>query len=324
MLLKNVPLQSLLSCHFQQITYNYLCLSIGKSSAIRYAATDLLEGSDFGESIISKTTSSGLVKMISANKRGIVLSPEVFDVLNKLMKSDEENGTGDVQLLCKLFSGEGATYHFSTENARVINAETPFSILGSTQLTNAAKLIARMDHGHGLVDRILLATPLAYRPTLTQMEEANTQVTTERVSDFIELSERLTELDHDTVYKFDANGQRLLRETIDNFSKEVNDDLAAGRVPPKSKSPELIPRIATSLHVLNHVLAEMLFTEDASEPPSTIPCETLQHAINFVKHLESQKQILCQVKTYFILFLNKCFSLFHDVKMTYTFIIYEL
>lgn len=234
--------------------------------------------------------------MIAANKKGIILSPEVFDVLNKLMKSDEDNGTGDVQLLCKLFSGESSTYHFSTENTRVIKAETPFCILGSTQLTNAAKLIARMDHGHGLVDRILLATPLAYRPTLTQMEEAQAHVETEAISDFNQLSERISALDKDAVFKFDANGQTLLRETIDNFSKEVNDDLASGRVPPKSKAPELIPRLATSLHVLNHVLEEMLFgVEDATEPPTTISCETLQHAINFVKHLESQKQILCQV-----------------------------
>lgn len=160
----------------------------------------------------------------------------MLDVINKLMKSDKDNGTSDVQLLCKLFSGESSTYHFSTENTPVIKAETPFCILGSTQLTNAAKLIARMDHGHGLVDRILIATPLAYRPTLTQMEEAQVQLQTERVSDFNELSERLTALDRDTIYRFDTNGQTLLRETIDNFSKELNDDLAAGQVPPKSKN----------------------------------------------------------------------------------------
>lgn len=81
----------------------------------------------------------------------MILSPEVFDVLKKLMKSDEENGTVDVQLLCKLFSGESSTYHFSTENTRVIKAETPLYILGSTQLTNVDKLIERMEHWHGLV-----------------------------------------------------------------------------------------------------------------------------------------------------------------------------
>lgn len=114
--------------------------------------------------IIHKTTSSGLVKLLATNKKGLILSPEVFDVLYKLLKSDEDNGTGDVQLLCKMFSGEKCSYHFSTENCRIIDKNTPFCILGSTQLTNAAKLIAKMDQGHGLVDRLLIATPLALRP----------------------------------------------------------------------------------------------------------------------------------------------------------------
>ena len=39
----------------------------------------------------------------------------------------------------------------------------------------AAKLIARMDQGHGLVDRILLATPIAFRPSLTEMDAATDQ-----------------------------------------------------------------------------------------------------------------------------------------------------
>ncbi|CAH3184508.1 unnamed protein product, partial [Porites lobata] len=136
----------------------------GKSSAIQYAAQDPLENLDFTDAIISKTTSSGLVKLLANKRKGMILSPEVFDIINKLLKSDEDNATGDVQLLCKLFSGERCSYHFSTEETRVIPPNTPFCLLGSTQLVNAAKLIARMDQGHGLVDRILLATPLAFRP----------------------------------------------------------------------------------------------------------------------------------------------------------------
>ena len=83
----------------------------------------------------------------------------MFDILNKLIKSNEDNATGDVQLLCKLFSGERCSYHYSTEDTRLVSPNVAFSILGSTQLLNAAKLIAKIDHGHGLVDRILFATP---------------------------------------------------------------------------------------------------------------------------------------------------------------------
>ena len=113
-----------------------------------------------------------------------MLSPEISDILNKLMKSDKDNATGDIQLLCKLFSGERSSYHFPMENGRHIELNLPFSILGSTQLLNAAKLIAGMDQGHGLVDRVLFSTPLAYWPTLPEMEAAKQQLSTELVSDF--------------------------------------------------------------------------------------------------------------------------------------------
>ena len=133
---------------------------------MQYALQDHLEKLDLTPSVISKTTSSGLVKLLATQKRGMILSPELCDILNKLLKSDEDNATGDIQLLCKLFSGERCSYHYSTEESRVIPQNTPFSILGSTQLQNAAKLIAKMDHGHGLVDRMLIATPTAYSTSL--------------------------------------------------------------------------------------------------------------------------------------------------------------
>jgi hypothetical protein len=247
------------------------------------------------DTIINKTTSSGFVKLLASNGKGLILSPEVFDVINKLLKSDEDNGTGDVQLLCKMFSGEKCSYHFSTENSRIIHQNHPFCILGSTQLANAAKLIAKMDQGHGLVDRFLIATPLAFRPTLSQMESAKDGLNTEVVSDFNEYYQRVSSQDESTVYSFDANGKRLLRDTIDLFVAEINDAIVEGHVPPKSKSPELIPRLATSLHVLNHTLEELLAGHPASQPPTTIAHTTLQRAIDFVKHLESQKDILCQV-----------------------------
>ncbi|PFX34009.1 Glycoprotein 3-alpha-L-fucosyltransferase A [Stylophora pistillata] len=106
----------------------------GKSSAIQYAAQDPLENLGLTDAIISKTTSSGLVKLLAKKKKGMILSPEIFDILNKLLKSDEDNATGDIQLLCKLFSGERCSYHFSTEESRLILPNTPFCLLGSTQL----------------------------------------------------------------------------------------------------------------------------------------------------------------------------------------------
>lgn len=120
--------------------------------------------------IIRKRTSSGLIKLLATHKRGFLLSLEVFDVLNKLMKSGEDNATGDIQLPCKLFSGERCSYHYLSEESYVIPANTRFSSLRFTQVFNAAKLISKMHHGHELVDRILCSMPLAFRPSLTEME----------------------------------------------------------------------------------------------------------------------------------------------------------
>ena len=221
----------------------------------------------------------------------------MFDILNKLFKSDEDNATGDVQLLCKLFSGEKCSYHYSTEESRVIQPNTPLCILGSTQPFNAAKVIARMDHGHDLVDRILLATPLAFRPTLTEMETASDQIATEVVSDFNELFLNINDIEDNVEFAFDDQGKEFLRETMDQFVDEVNDAIIQGKVPPKSKTPELIPRLACALHVFNHVMGELLAGVSATQPPTTISKATLESAASFVNHLESQKNILCQVNT---------------------------
>ena len=273
----------------------FLFYQTGKSSAIQYTAQEPLEHLALNDYIISKSTSSGFVKRLRTKNKAMILSPEVFDIINKLLKSDEDNATGDIQLLCKLFSGERSSYHYTTEESRIIPANTPFCLLGSTQLINAAKMIARMDQGYGLVDRILFAIPLAFRPTVSEMEAANDQLDTEVVTDFQELYQNINDIDENTEFAFDEEGRLLLREKMDHFVAEVNEAIREGKVPPKSKTPELIPRIACALHVFNHAMNELLAGVPSTQPPATINRTTLDNAAAFVNHLESQKEILCQV-----------------------------
>ena len=49
----------------------------------------------------------------SLNSRGVVL-PKVYDVLKKVIKNKEENGTGEVQMLCGLFLSEQSSYKYAT------------------------------------------------------------------------------------------------------------------------------------------------------------------------------------------------------------------
>ena len=272
-----------------------LSIITGKSSAIQYAAQDLLEHLDLIASIINKTRSSGLTKLLATQRKGFLLSPEVFDVLNKLMKSDEDNATGDIQLLCKLFSGEQSSFNYSTEESRIIQVNTPISILGSTQLLNATKLIAKMDQGHGLIDSMLITTPLALRPTLTEMESAKQQLETEVVEDFAECFKNITDISLQIRFHFSDEAQQLLRDNTDQFVTEVNDAIREGKVPLKSKLPELVPRIATALHVFSHAMTELLVGVPPTSPSAEIQKSTLERAVDFVHHLESQKSILCHV-----------------------------
>ena len=203
------------------------------------------------------------------------------------MKSDEDNAIGDVQLLCKLFSGERCSYHYLTEESRVIPPNTPVSILGSTQLLKAAKLVAKMDHGHSLVDQMLIATPLAYRPTLSKMETAADQLSTEVVDNFEEYFANINDTVEHLHFTFPEDAKLPLPETIDDFVAEVNTAIQQGQVPPKSKMPELIPRVATALHVFNYTLEELLAGAPTSSPPTVISKTTLESATDFVQHLES-------------------------------------
>ena len=106
----------------------------GKSQALKECAVSPMSAvareHDSSSSVINKCTSSWLVKTIAANEKGYLLSAEIYDVLFKLLKSDEENATGDVQVLYQLFSGEQTSYRYATESSREIAENTPFCILG--------------------------------------------------------------------------------------------------------------------------------------------------------------------------------------------------
>ena len=129
---------------------------------------------DMQNCIIEKCTSSALVKILAEHNKAFIISPEVFEVLNKLLKLDEENATGDVQILCQLFSGESSSYRFATERTCEIPPNVPFSILGSAQVHYAARLLCHMDQGHGLLDRFMLLFPMCLCPTTPETEEART------------------------------------------------------------------------------------------------------------------------------------------------------
>ena len=198
----------------------------GKSSAIQHGClepmTELLADEN-SRILVDRTTSSGLVKHITTKESAFLVSSEIFDVLNKLLKNYDENGSGDAMLLCKLFSGEPSSYNYSTEQTRDIPSNTPFSILGCTQMPNVAKLITRMDNGQGLVDRFLVAVPLALCPTSAEVETARAYLSTEPDDAIKQTFQYISDCQQNqtTPYTFDEDAKQLLKSLKDTFIAEV-------------------------------------------------------------------------------------------------------
>ena len=95
------------------------------------------------------------------------------------------------------------------------------------------------------------------------------------------------------------------------FVAEVNEAIRNGKVPLKSKTPELIPRIACTLHVFDHDMEQLLVGAPSSQPDTIISKTTLENAASFVNPLETQKEILCQV-------INRKHENFHFSLITFT------
>lgn len=129
-----------------------------------------------------------------------------------------------------------------------------------------------------------LQLPGAYRPTLSEMETAADQLSTEVVDNFEEYFAKINGIEP-LHFTFEEDARLLLWETIDEFVGEVNTAIQQGQVPPKSKMPELIPRVPTALHVFNHTMEALLEGAPASSPPTEIVKTTLESATEFLHHL---------------------------------------
>lgn len=122
--------------------------------------------------LIEKATPFGLFNKLSSDKKSFLLSAEIYDVISKLIKTDDGPNNTD-SLFCDLFSWEEALQTLGTQKDRKIPAGTPFSIFRSTQVQPLTKLLVTMDEGQGLLDRFLILTPQCFRPAPVERQEAH-------------------------------------------------------------------------------------------------------------------------------------------------------
>lgn len=272
----------------------------GKSQAIKECAITptaaVARENDASGCVIQKCTSSGLVKTVAEQEKGFLLSAEIYDILYKLLKSDEENATGDVQVLCQMFSGEEASYRYATERVREIRSNTPFCILGATQAPFAARLVTILDQGHGLLDRFLITFPKCLRPTPQETEQAVEALTQSPLSSFDDIFLEIARLHASHAsYTLSSEAHRILNSLNEEFIADVNEAITEGRIPPKTKKIDIILRVAASLHIFNHVTTQLLQQTQPTMPSEEIEQSTLLHAIDYVGWAESQKEIFVEV-----------------------------
>ena len=172
----------------------------------------------------------------------------------------------------------------------------PFCILGATQIPFAARLVALLDQGHGLLDRFFITFPKCLRPTPTQTSQAIEALKESGLSSvediFVEIA--CLHLSRST-YTLDQEATETVNTINEQFIAEVNEAILEGTSPPKMKKIDIILRVSAALHIFNHVTAELLQGRQPTQPADEIEKSTLLCAIEYVNWAESQKEIFVAV-----------------------------
>ncbi|XP_057299501.1 uncharacterized protein LOC130630121 [Hydractinia symbiolongicarpus] len=232
--------------------------STGKSPAIKMAVNQPLKAIQEDTDIISNTTTSGLTKCLCSRKCTYIVNAEIQEYLYKILKKNDENYTGDMEILSKIFSGENVSIQFSTENNRYIPENCALCILGN-----------------GFLDRFLIITPRSYRPMPKEQQIAQQSSTTIDIKD---IYANYVHIDN-TIFYFDENALKLYDNMETQFLTDLNNDLLHGRPTSKSKKPELIPKVAVALHTVEYFYNALFNEVEFTCLPEAISLQTLERAI---------------------------------------------
>ncbi|XP_057290903.1 uncharacterized protein LOC130613599 [Hydractinia symbiolongicarpus] len=264
--------------------------STGKSPAIKVSVSNPLTGLDLHKELISCSTSSGLTKLLSKIQRAFIVNPEIQEYLLKIIKQNDENAASEVEILCKVFSGESCTFNYGTENRREISSDTTLCILGATQIKTLALLLSKMDMGNGLIDRFIISIPTCYRPLPEEQSQASTFLKTKnfKIDDIYEKLAKTSS--ENTQFYFDDDAQKMFDEMEKNFLIELNDNLKNGRPTQKNKTTDVIPKLAVAIHLLEHIFLQINSGRNNTTFPESITLQTMQKANYYSQMLTEQKE----------------------------------
>lgn len=100
-----------------------------------------------------------------------------------------------------------------------------------------------MDQGHGLLDRLLVAIPLALRPTPEQLDDARERLDEMAFNDLQLLFDAIfaTHTYIVRVYQLDEHCKTLHHDLQRDFAAEVNEHILMGTCPPNQRKQTLYP-----------------------------------------------------------------------------------
>ena len=133
-----------------------------------------------------------------------------------------------------------------------------------------------MDQGHGLLDRFLVAIPLALRPTPEQLDDAQRRLDEMAFNDFQPLFDAIfvAHTNIIRVYKLDDQCVTIHRNLLRDFAAEVNEEILHGNMPPKSKKTEIITQSGRlPVSVIAHFICQKLHPDipNTEVPESVTP-----------------------------------------------------
>ena len=136
----------------------------------------------------------------------------------------------------------------ATQTTRTIPPDTPFSILGSTQLPPLAKLLVTMDEGQELLDRFFILTPECFRPTPDETTQGNDFIQRQHIKSFVEFVSVLYNLHLVSKQYYFSNDAKLKLKVMETeFVTALNGAIRTGSVPQKSKTIDIVQRLALAI-----------------------------------------------------------------------------
>ena len=87
----------------------------------------------------------------------------------------------------------------------------------------------------------------------------------------------------------------MIQSIETEFITELNEAITQGVPSPKSKRIDLVKRLVVSLHVLTHVVSDLIEGRKPQSPSKEVTLDTVKKSLLLLEYCESQKQIVIEV-----------------------------